>query len=168
MHREKRRKEILNILNANSGPISGTRLSEILGVSRQIIVGDIAILKVTNKNIISTSQGYILNKPSQFRRVFKVRHNDVEIEDELNTIVDAGGVVIDVFVEHKLYGKIKTELLISSRYDVKRFLDKLRDEKASPLKELTGDYHYHTVEGDSNEILNIVEEELKKKNYLVS
>lgn len=166
MNREERREKILKMIGSDAAPIPGSKLAELLGVSRQVIVQDIAILRVDNKDILSTNRGYILNAPYFCRRVFKVHHSDAQIEDELNTIVDAGGKVLDVFVEHNVYGKIKADLLISTRLDVKEFVANFNSKKVSPLKNLTFDYHFHTVEAASEEILNIIEKDLMDKNYI--
>lgn len=167
MNGAERREKILTILSEQGKPVSGARLSEILGVSRQVIVQDIALIRVNDKNIISTSQGYMLNKPHGVKRTFKVRHSDSQMEDELNCIVDAGGTVLDVFVDHSIYGEIKSNLYITNRLDVKRFMENFKNGKSSALKNLTFDYHYHTVEAASEELLDIIKNELKERNYLV-
>ena len=100
MEGDERRKKILGILHEESAPVSGTGLARMLGVSRQVIVQDIALLRATDKNILSTNKGYLLFDAGQGmgrkRRAFKVKHQDEEILDELNTIVDFGGKVRDV------------------------------------------------------------------------
>jgi len=163
-----RRKKILNLIKYNIEPISGTTLAKKLGVSRQVIVQDIALLRASNNDIISTNKGYILNKKNSYERVIKVYHKDDEIIDELNTIVDLGAKVIDVFVKHKVYGRLNANLCVSSRRDVLNFVDNINKGKSKPLKNTTSNYHYHTIEAESEEILDLVEKALKEKNYLVS
>ena len=48
------------------------------------------------------------------------------------------------------------------------FLEDIRSGKSSPLKNITSNYHYHTVEADSEETLDLIEQVLKEKDYLVS
>lgn len=167
MNREERRKKILEIISSEKEPVSGTKLAAVFGVSRQVIVQDIAILRVDNKDILATSQGYIRNNPPAFKRIFKICHEDCQIEDELNTIVDAGGTVLDVYIEHCMYGKITGDLSISSRLDVKNFMESFQRGEVNSLKNLTFGVHFHTVEAGAPQILDIIEEELKRKKYLI-
>lgn len=166
MNTSERRKQILDIISRSSTPISGARLAEDCGVSRQIIVSDISVLK-ENHDIIATSKGYILQKPKAAVRIVKTVHSDEEIEDELSSIVEIGGRVKDVFVWHKVYGKIAAPLEISSQMDVAEYMNSLRNGRSSPLKKVTSEYHYHTIEADSEKVLDKVEEMLKSKGYLV-
>ena len=46
-----RRKEIIRTLQTNKTPLSGTALGEKLGVSRQIIVQDIALLRTADTTL---------------------------------------------------------------------------------------------------------------------
>lgn len=166
----KRREKIMELLEKDREPLSGGVLARQFGVSRQVIVQDIALLRATDKNIISTNKGYLLyGKQEQTccRRIFPVKHTDAQMRDELYTIVDTGARVLDVVVEHDVYGQITVDLLLSSRKDVDDFMEKLLAERAKPLKELTGDVHYHTIEAGNESILNDVEERLKKKGYFL-
>lgn len=167
MRGQKRRQEIINMLKTSPEPIPGNVLANNLNVSRQIIVQDIALLKAAGNNIFSTSRGYFLVNMVLKRRVFKVYHNNEQIMDELYTIVDAGGRVLDVFINHKVYGELRAELFLDSRKNVDDFVANLIGGKISPLKQLTNDYHFHTVEADSDTILDLIEQKLKEKNYLV-
>ena len=94
-------------------------------------------------------------------------HTDDEIEEELNAIVDMGGSAVDVFVEHEVYGSLKAPLNISSRRQVKLFVDEIQSGKSRPLNNLTSGLHWHTVEADSEETLDLIEEELNRKGFLV-
>jgi len=167
MKREKRLEDIINKLRAAREPLSGTILANALQVSRQIIVQDIALLKASSLNIISTNKGYLLMDPPGKQKIFKVFHNIAQISDELYTIVEAGGRVNDVFVIHKIYGEIKVMLSLATRTDVDEFVIHLAEGKISPLMKLTDEYHFHTVEASSDSILNIIEQNLRDKNYLV-
>ena len=101
-----RRKAIVNLLLSAKEPISGGALAQRFNISRQIIVQDITVLKGTGYEILSTSQGYVMQKSPLAERVFKVRHTTDQTEDELSCIVNLGGTVVDVFVWHKVYGRI--------------------------------------------------------------
>ena len=72
------------------------------GVSRQVIVQDIALIRAAGYEIISTNRGYILNQPKTVCRIFKVQHTDEQLEEELNTIVDLGGCVDNVMIHHRV------------------------------------------------------------------
>ena len=161
-----RRKAIVNLLSASKTPISGGELSKQFNVSRQIIVQDITILKGLGYEIFSTHHGYVLQKSPLVERVFKLKHTTEQTEDELNTIVDLGGTVVDVFVWHKVYGKISATLNIFSRLHVKQFLEGVRTGKSTELMNITGGYHYHTVRADSEAVLDKIGETLQQKNYI--
>lgn len=169
MEGSKRREKLIELLQRSKEPLSGSELAKILGVSRQVIVQDIALLRATNKNILSTNKGYILYvmEPQKFNRCFLVKHTTEQIEEELCAIVDNGGKVLDVIVMHDLYGQIETDLIIKNRKDVYDFVAKVREKKTMPLKELTDGVHYHTVEADSEEILDQIEKVLEEKKFLL-
>lgn len=170
MEGSERREKLLEILNNCKEPISGTDLAKKLGVSRQVIVQDIALLRAVNKNILSTTKGYILyyQEKQKVNRCFLVKHTTEQIEDELLTIVDNGGKVLDVIVSHEIYGEISTNLIISNRQDVYDFTTKVKTKKTVPLKELTDGIHLHTVEADTEAILDNIEAALRRKNYLLN
>ena len=162
-----RRKEIAAFLMSQSGAVSGSELSEKFGVSRQIIVSDISVLKAAGYEILSTHSGYIIHSTPLSERVFKVRHTTDQTEQELSLIVDLGGTVADVFVWHKVYGKVTAKLNIFSPMHVKQFIEGVRSGKSSELMNITGGYHYHTVRAESDEILNKIEKALTDKGYIV-
>ena len=166
MNGETRRKEILARLTDASAPVSATRLAEELGVSRQVIVQDVALLRATGYPIASLARGYVLESPNRIQRVFKVQHTDEETEQELNLIVDLGGCVEDVFIYHKCYNKVSAKLCIKSRLDVERFLENIKSGKSSLLMNVTAGYHYHTVSAEDENTLQIIENELKNKGFL--
>lgn len=172
MDGDHRRGQIMELLKGGEEPLSGTALAKLLGVSRQVIVQDIALLRATDKNILSTNKGYIIfdgnDRIKSYKRVVAVKHSDGEMREELYTIVDAGAKVLDVIIEHDVYGQIAADLLINSREDVDEFMEKIKGDFAKPLKELTGDVHYHTIEAKEERILIEVEKKLKEKQYLIS
>ncbi len=161
-----RRKEIANYLMSKQKPVSGGTLSEKFGVSRQIIVQDISVLKAQGYDILSTHSGYIIQNTPLAERVFKLHHTTEQTEDELNTIVDLGGTVADVFVWHKVYGKVVAPLNIFSRLHVKQFIEGVRSGKSSELMNITGGYHYHTVRADNDEILDNISKALEERGYI--
>ncbi len=164
---EERRNRILEIIEASSEPLSGSCLADMLGVSRQAVVTDIAILKSRHPNIMSTSRGYLMLRADKCRRVFKVMHTDEQTGDELMGIIELGGRVTDVYVEHKVYGTIRKPLDICSKRDVDHFLEDLRSGVSTPLKNITNGYHFHTIEAKSEAVLDEIEASLKKKGYLI-
>lgn len=168
MEGNKRREQLMKILQENGEPISGGELSRLLGVSRQVIVQDIALLRASDINIISTTKGYLIYQVDSptVKRIFKVKHTTEQIEDELCTIVDNGGKILDVLVTHEIYGAITTALIIRNRQDVYDFVKKVKEKKIVPLKELTDGVHQHTVEAESEETLNRINNALKEKGYL--
>lgn len=166
MKREKRHQDIVNMLREAKEALTGADLAQACQVSRQVIVQDIAILKASNYNIISTNKGYLLVDPPGRQRVLKVRHKDSQIGDELYTIIEAGGRVKDVFVRHEMYGEIRADLSLSTSRDVDAFVRNLQEGKVTPLKKLTDGSHYHTVEAASDEILDEIEKRLRDKGYL--
>lgn len=165
MKAEERRREIANLLMAEGKAVSGSALAERFGVSRQIIVGDISILKASGYEILSTHSGYVISATPLCERVFKVKHTTEQTEDELNTIVDMGGTVVDVFVWHKVYGKVTAPLNIFSRMHVGQFIEAVRSGKSSELMNITGGYHYHTVRADTESILDRIGTALEEKGY---
>ena len=65
MHSDERRKAIASILRAADGPISASALAEKFSVSRQIIVGDIALLRSSGEEILATPRGYVTPKEAR-------------------------------------------------------------------------------------------------------
>ena len=107
MSGEERRNQIIHILQSSDTPISGVKLAKMLDVSRQVIVQDVALLRAKDICIHSTNRGYVIDKNQETLRVFKVIHTEEETAEELQTIIDLGGWVKDVFVYHKTYGVIR-------------------------------------------------------------
>lgn len=163
-----RRNMLLSLLKNADKPVSGTALSHTLGVSRQVIVQDVALLRASDIEILSTPRGYVLfeKKSSICTRRFKVKHSAADLEKELNLIVDQGATVSDVCIDHPIYGEIHGNLNISSRRDVHTFLQRVKDQKGIPLLEMSDGVHYHTVTADQEEVLNEVGEQLKNTGFL--
>ncbi len=167
MKADERRKELASVLMSRACPVSGSELASILKVSRQIIVQDIAVLKASGYEILSTHSGYVVKDSPLCERVFKVRHQSSQTEDELSLIVSMGGTVADVFVWHKVYGKIKANLNIFSELGISKFMDGIKTGKSTELMNITDGYHYHTIRADSKETLSAIEEALSQRGYIV-
>ena len=166
MSGEERRGKIIQALKNSDKAVSATTLAKEFDVSRQVIVKDVALLRANGKNIFSTNRGYLIQEDEETTRVFKVQHEDDEVEKELTTIVDLGGTVEDVFVYHKVYGVLRAEMNIKSRMDIRNYMEEIRSGKSSLLKNVTSGYHYHTVRAERVEILDMIQEELQKKGLL--
>lgn len=168
MNGAERRADIFRKIQESERPVSASKLAEFFGVSRQVIVQDIALIRASGHEIISTNRGYILTsaEAAAVSRVVKVRHTDEQLEDELTSIVDLGGTVRDVQVVHRVYGTVKGGLDIRSRRDVSVFMEELRSGVSSPLMKVTGNEHYHTIEADSGETMELIVGMLREKGYL--
>ena len=166
MKADERRKAIAGRLLGAKEAVPGALLAEEFGVSRQIIVSDISHLKAAGFDILSTHYGYIVQDSPLVTRVFKVRHGTDRTEEELNLIVDLGGTVVDVFVWHKVYGRIEAPLNLFSRMHVAQFIEGVRSGKSTELFHITGGYHYHTVRAESEEILDRIGKALDAKGFI--
>ena len=166
MKAAERRNAIANFLLAEDKAVSGGALSEKFGVSRQIIVQDITVLKGLGYDILSTHNGYIIQKSPLKERVLKLHHTTEQTEDELSLIVRLGGTVVDVFVWHKVYGKMEAKLNIFSDLHVKQFIEGVRTGKSTELMNITGGYHYHTIRAESEEVLDQIEKVLEERGYI--
>lgn len=141
-----RRQAILDRLRAADRPVSASSLAAEQNVSRQIIVGDIAILRAGGAEISATPRGYVLPQATDgITRTIACRHTLAQTGQELDILVDNGCTVLDVIVEHPVYGQLTGQLHLSSRYDVGQFLQKVSRSGARPLSALTGGVHLHTI-----------------------
>ena len=148
MTASERRETIRKILKEEKQPVSAGHLAAELSVSRQIIVGDIALLRAAGEEISATPRGYVLQEnggPSGYVRRIACCHGADGMEAELNAVVDNGCTVLDVIVEHAIYGEITGPLQLKNRYDVSRFIQKAADSSAQPLSALTEGIHLHTI-----------------------
>ena len=168
MDGKERREQIIQELRKTDKPISGSTLAKQMGVSRQVIVQDIALLR-TQYPVLATAQGYLLYEPAgkKYVRAFLVRHTKEQIRDELMAIVSLGGIVLDVAVEHDVYGQLRADLNLSSAEDVEHFCEQLAHSRSGPLFPISAGVHLHTVEAASEQTLNQIENKLKEKGYLL-
>ena len=162
-----RKTRIMEIISSSDKPVSASKIAKELGVSRQIIVGDVALLRASGEDITATPRGYILDTNRSNHYTIAVKHNNDQLEEELNTIVDLGGKVEDVIVEHPLYGEIKGNLHIYSRYDVSKFMSAVKDNDIAPLSLLTDGVHLHTITVPDEETLERIKEALDEKHILL-
>jgi len=169
MNSQIRREKIKEVLCKSNEAYKGQNLAEIFGVTRQIIVKDIAILRAEGINIIATPEGYIVpnNDTMKVKKVIATLHNKESIEEEMKTIVKYGGIIEDVIVEHPLYGEIKGMLMVKNLYDVENFIDNLHKYEAEPLFLLTNGIHLHTISAENEEAIDNIIDELKNKGFLV-
>ena len=191
MAAQERRATMLELLADSAKPLSGGALAKQLGVSRQVVVQDVALLRAEGHDIMATARGYVLMRPAAIvsqpandsrntnapqangplpkashTRLIKVRHTVAQTADELFTILENDGQVLDVSVSHRVYGRLSARLDILTRGDALRFLDDIESGKSSPLLTVTSGYHYHTIAADSEATLDRIERALAAKGYL--
>lgn len=166
MEAARRREQILDRLSAATTPVPASTLGHELGVSRQIVVGDVALLRATGQAIRATNRGYVLVRPStRARRSFHVQHGPEQVEAELAAIIDAGGTLLDLSIPHTAYGQVTVDLLIRDHEDISHLLGQLRT--SPPLSQLTNGDHFHTVEADDEATLDAVSTALDALGVLV-
>jgi len=171
MTSKERRTAILNKLISSKESIKGTDLATEFNVSRQIIVQDIALLRAQGEDIISTPQGYIIpiKKSNRITKRIVSKHEGYNaIEEELQIMIDYGATIIDVIVEHPLYGEIRSSLNISNKIDLDNFMDKIVKRNAEPLATLTDGVHIHTIEISNEETFKDLKKALNEKGYLIN
>jgi transcriptional regulator of NAD metabolism len=168
MNADKRREKIVDLLNTRHEPISGNELAKTFGVTRQVVVQDIAILRASGKDIIATAQGYLIKKALQLcTKQIAVCHDEHNTRKELLTFIECGCKVIDVIVEHPFYGELHGLLMLSSSQDVDNFIKTIEKHKANLLSQLTNGVHLHTVEAINFDCINKAEKLLKEKGMLL-
>ena len=167
MDAQQRRQIIARRLHGSEKPVSAAVLARELSVSRQIIVGDVALLRAGGLDITATPRGYILPRlPAGVTCTFACRHRGDQMEEELNAMVDQGCTVLDVIVEHPIYGQLTGSLRLSSRYDVGQFVARCKEEAAAPLSQLTEGVHLHTVLCPGQAAADRVRTELERWGFL--
>lgn len=163
-----RRAAVARMLEEAEGPVSAAALARQFSVSRQIIVGDVALLRAGGARILATPRGYVMDRrPEGVERTVACVHTPEQMEAELTAIVDAGGEVVDVIVEHPVYGQLTGLLGVRSRYDVQEFLTRVEAHGARPLSDLTGGIHLHTIRCPDEKTFQRVERSLQNENILL-
>lgn len=170
MSTDERRQKIKSLLEKEENPLSASSIAKMFGVSRQVIVGDIALLRASGCEIIATPRGYIIEKEinqSQIDKTIACKHNDEQLKEEIYTILDLGGALVDVTVEHSVYGEICAPLHIFSRFDANSFIEKIKNNEARPLCDLTDGVHLHKIRCADEESFSRITKALKEKGILV-
>ena len=153
MKTAERRNAILKLLQNAEEPVAARKLAERYGVSRQVIVQDMAVIRAYTPGIISTTKGYVMEQEPRCVREFKVRHKQSD-------------AVCNISISHRVYGRVSAEMDIRSRQDVTEFIAALNDSQSTVLSTATSGYHYHLVEAASEERLNLIGEQLKAAGFL--
>ncbi|MEG0528479.1 MAG: transcription repressor NadR [Longicatena sp.] len=168
MNSSMRRDSILQTIKQSEKPCSASSLAAQFHVSRQIVVGDIALLRASGVNIIATPRGYVMEDISLDSMTYAIAvvHKEEDLKEELYTIVDHGGTIVDVIVEHPLYGQLSGQLHITSRYDADQFLSNVKNNQAIPLSKLTNGLHLHTIKCKDEDTHQRIIQALKEKGFL--
>lgn len=168
MESETRRQKIIELLKKQEEPISGSQLAEQFGVTRQVIVKDMGMIKAGGLPLLATAKGYLLQKETDglCRREIRVCHNREQIGDEMRLIVDLGGYILNTHVDHPIYGSVGESLRIKSRRDIQNFLTKTEETGCMPLLALTNGVHSHTIAAEDEQTLDEICAELQNAGYL--
>ncbi|MCL2436647.1 MAG: transcription repressor NadR [Clostridiales bacterium] len=164
-----RREQILNMIGRCESPVSASSLAKTLNVSRQVIVGDIALLRAQGHEIIATARGYMVpafKELHQYLGKVACRHTSEDTKDELYTIVDLGAVVVNVIVEHEIYGEITGSLNLTGKKDVDLFMNQVASSEVKLLSALTMGVHLHTIACRDKAHFEQVCKALETKGYL--
>ena len=169
MNSIERRDNIIKLLLESNKPITGNIIAKKHSVTRQVIVKDIAILRAKGENIIATPDGYIINKnENRFKAIIAVIHSEKDMFDEMSIVINYGGTIEDVIVEHPLYGEIAAMLMIKNYNELNKFIQKYQDQSARLLSVLTNGLHIHTISAENEDNIKLIISELKKRNFIVS
>lgn len=166
-----RRKRIEQVIAMSDGPVTGAQLAALLEVTRQVVVQDIALLRAGGAPIVATPSGYLHIEPGRAARpmrVFTCRHETLEeAEKELMIMVENGGKVLDVIIEHPIYGEISGSLMLNTPQGVKNLIGRLRNKDSQMLSSVTDGVHMHTVEAGREESLAEIEKKLAGAGILL-
>ena len=100
---KQRKQQLLELLKESPSALNGQSLAEHFHVTRQIIVQDIALLRADGAPILSTNRGYLYKdheESNAVHQLFKIQHRAEDMEAELLAIVDNGGRVQNILIEH--------------------------------------------------------------------
>lgn len=166
-----RRVRIMEIISQSKKPKTGSELSVLLDVTRQVVVQDVALLRAGGVPILATPAGYVMIdavSPTRALRVFTCRHQTLEeAENELMLIVENGGTVRDVIIEHPVYGELTGTLMLHTPEAVKNLIERLRQKDSLMLSSITGGIHMHTVEAANEKALAVIEAKLSQAGILL-
>jgi transcriptional regulator of NAD metabolism len=144
-----RREELVRLLRAAHEPIVGAELARMVGVSRQMLTHDLTLLRLSGVDIMYT------------------QHDREHMMDEMTILVDLGIHILDVGIDHPVYGPLRADLCISSRQDVWELVERLEQTGTASLAELTGGRHSHTVEAPRPDLLAKARAQLRDRGYLI-
>lgn len=161
-----RRETIITMLQKNETPVSATSLAQTLGVTRQVIVGDVALLRASGHEIIATPRGYVMEKKETFSYVIACEHTPDRLLEELLLIINCGCGIINVIVEHPIFGQITGNLHIFTQNEAEEFVKIMNDTDCKPLSEITQNIHLHTLHCPSEIHFQNVVASLREKGFL--
>ncbi|WDF82542.1 transcription repressor NadR [Lacticaseibacillus pabuli] len=161
-----RQSQIKTKLLAGNHPVSASAFARELHVSRQTIVGDVALMRARGEKIIALPRGYAYEQPSTQTAILVCKHMAADAKDELLRIVKLGGVVKDVEIDHPLYGQLRGTLELETENDVNQFINKMEDNHGQLLSSLTDGVHTHTVGYETADQLEQIKESLRSAWYL--
>jgi len=166
---ERRRSSLVAILRDADAPVTGSDLSSSLGVSRQAVVNDVAILRASGEPILGSPRGYVFGERADDRPLSAIacKHDVATARKETEILVDRGISILDVVVEHPLYGEVQANLFIDSRNDVDRYMEILESDDSQPLSVLTNGVHLHHVRAPSIDALEAAKRELAEAGILL-
>ena len=168
MNSSERRIEIKKLLDKSIQAVKGTDLGKLFNVSRQVIVQDISVLRAEGESIVAMPNGYIIFKNNGILKTIVCRHRGEEaVRDELETVISYGGKVLNVIVEHNVYGEVRGNLNIGTKNEIEEFIKKLSHENSAPLCSITDGLHIHTIEVTNEESFQNIKNALLEKGYLV-
>ncbi|QSX09608.1 transcription repressor NadR [Alkalibacter rhizosphaerae] len=169
MNSQERRKKLMENLKRVNAAVSGNELAALFGVSRQVIVQDIALLRAEGNDIVATARGYLYPHRSTdaIVKTIAVKHKSESMGEELYTIVEFGAKILDITVEHPIYGEIKGNLMLSTRQEVDDFVRDFQASGASPLSVVTNGVHLHSIEVPSMKIFELIQTALREKDFLL-
>lgn len=170
MDAKERRNAILQLLRSRTTPVTGSELAKHMGVSRQVIVQDIALLRMGGASVFATPEGYIMPSatPKAVRSVIAACHTSMQqMRRELEIVVDRGGTVVDISIEHPVYGEISAPLMLRSRMGVDVFMEHFESGETTPISSLTDGVHLHTLEAPGEEEMKAITDALRREGLLV-
>lgn len=164
MNGDLRRKEILRELSNADQAIPARKFAEFFDLSRQVIVGDIALLRAEGHSILATNKGYLIKEELMdgIRKYLAMEHELSETRLELEIFIKHEVIVESVTVEHPVYGEITGQLNIETKEDIDDFLN----QKAELLSALTDGIHIHTIICANEEAYEKVKKELAEHDLL--
>lgn len=166
MNSAERQAQIGMQLSTAEKPITATSFAEQFGVSRQTVVGDIALMRARGEDLVATPRGYMYVKETRHQAVIVCRHEPSQAGDEMSRIVDNGGALLDVIVDHPLYGQLRGELQIRTHAEINLFLGRMKKNQGKMLSELTDGVHLHTIAYETPDQLTAIKDALRKAGYL--